>query len=132
MINHSHSLICQKVLLDKEGVPTYVDVMKSLGTRHLPRALPKLILVTSWENGLEDLKEISFEVRAQVISASGKKVFNNKSKAEIVKFSNIHFNLNGLEIKEYGRYVATVSLKTKENWKKCIEVPFYIFNPDNE
>lgn len=132
MINHSHSLLCKKILTDKEGTPSYVDITKSLGTYRLPRELPEVTLVTSWENDSDNLKEISFEVRAVVKSTSGKKLLEKTARTDIIKFSNVHFGLAGVEVKEYGRYVVIVSYKTKKNWKKCIEVPFYLYNPKDE
>ena len=134
MIQHSHSLICVRPIIDqKTGAPSYIDIIEGV---NLPKSdkglrLPALNLMTRF--WIRDGAEIGtgFEVEVSLIALDRKRRVLQVMKHEVDnKGENVlfHLEINNLSVEREGLYEFEVRWKADggKRWKKGTIIPLKV------
>lgn len=124
MATHVWSVICQRVIIDRESnAVSYIDVIEGFRAAEFPVSLPPMSVSTLW---LRDEPSEALDVRIRVIGPSKKPVFSFEP-SEPIKLTKKRHRLNiilgGIEAEEPGEYRIHVERKSNGRWKKEAIVP---------
>jgi len=134
MIEHLHSLICSRVIIDRNsGLASYIDIIEGVTLKEPKNfKLPIFSIVTKFwvKNGIGD---------DQILEIKISKKKSKKNKLEVLQIVEIPLDKKGdnllldlkvenLDIKETGLWVFDTKWRLKDSgtWKKGATIPFKV------
>lgn len=131
MIQHLHSIICVRSILDKNrGLASYVDIIEGVTLKKSKiLSLPPFTLVSKYwvKDGIEDGQTLEIEFSKKKSTQTKRNVLQEMSFPLERKGENILIQLevNNLAIEEAGLWEFEVRWRLKEsgNWKKGAVIP---------
>lgn len=134
MIEHLHSLICGRLILDKNtGLASYIDIIEGITLRDPNNfKLPLFSLVTKFwiKDGIEDDQILEVKVSRKK-NKKGKWINLQTIQIPLDKKGEnalVELKVENLDIEEPGLWVFDVKWRLKDsgNWKKGANIPFKV------
>ncbi len=135
MINHVWSVLCERSIIDKDSKNiSLIEVIEQLNVQSdaVDKVIPiRLFLVTLWErSGKSD--PVRASARLRFLDPQGKLVDNSEWKylIDFKDYTRMRFRyaINGLKIKEMGRYCFHLALyrEKEKKWNQVAVIPVNI------
>ncbi len=139
MIQHLHSIICVRSILDKNtGLASYIDVIEGITLTESEKiTLPPFTLVSKFwiKNGIEDNKILDIEVLRRKTGKTRSILLQEMSFPIEKKGENILINLEvqNLTLESAGLWEFEIRWRIKDvgNWKKGSIIPLNVIIQKN-
>lgn len=122
-----HAIVCSDIIVDREtGATSYIRSFEHGTVRKLPAQVPPFYVGTLWE--LDPKSKTPFTVGLRIKSPNGEitPLGSNQVKPTGATLHKVNFAMPGLSVKEEGRHVLQVLLRTDKKQGVAMELPLFV------
>ncbi len=126
MIKHIWSILCEKVVTDKDtGVTSYLSAIEAIIVKSVPVTMPFLALGSLWRTDNPAGDNLQFRVslihpeskwEKQLVTSEGTLLVTKRYRSNVV--------MNGSEFVQAGTYMFKVEVCNNGKWEQVAEIPF--------